>query len=55
MIVRFGMALDGKTPEQSETEIGHVNVGPQGFLSILETQLGQNKSYTKTYTITGKL
>lgn len=40
MIVRFGLALDGKIPEQPETGIGHVSVGAQGFLSILETQLG---------------
>ena len=40
MIVRFGLALDGKIPEPFETRIGHVSAGPQGFLSILETQLG---------------
>ncbi|MGV7225232.1 MAG: hypothetical protein ACQ9MH_27425 [Nitrospinales bacterium] len=40
MIVRFGLAQDGKIPERSETLIGHVSAGPQGFLSILETQLG---------------
>ena len=40
MIVRFGLALDGKIPERPETRIGHVSAGPQGFLSILETQLG---------------
>ena len=39
MIVRFGLALDGKIPERPETRIGHVSTGPQGFLSILETQL----------------
>ena len=44
MIVRFGLALDGKIPERSETRIDHVSAGPQGFLSILETQLGLSVS-----------
>jgi len=40
MNIRFGLYCDSPTPDLPKTEIGHVTVGPAGFLSILETQLG---------------
>ena len=40
MIVRFGMDIDRLMPEEPQSRLGFVIVGPVGFLSILETQLG---------------
>ena len=40
MIIRFGMDFDRLLPEEPQSRLGFVIVGPVGFLSILETQLG---------------
>ncbi|MBW2133535.1 MAG: hypothetical protein JRG88_13590 [Deltaproteobacteria bacterium] len=40
MIVRFGLDFDTLLAEIKETRFGKVTVGPEGLLSLLETQLG---------------
>jgi len=40
MHIRFCRHLDGLQPQIPETAVGAVVLGPAGFLSLLETQLG---------------
>ncbi|ASF46396.1 PD-(D/E)XK nuclease family protein [Methylovulum psychrotolerans] len=40
MQIRFGFGLDGIKPKRTHTAIGEKEVGPIGFLSVLETQCG---------------
>lgn len=40
MKITFGMALDGAQWSNDTSAVGEVRVGPQGFLSLLETRLG---------------
>lgn len=40
MQIRLGYGLDGIKPKQMQSTIGEKEVGPAGFLSILETQCG---------------
>ena len=40
--IRFGLALDGERGWHARDALGESTVGPLGFLSILETQLGPN-------------
>lgn len=40
MKVTFGMSLDGARWSSAASAVGEVRVGPQGFLSLLETRLG---------------
>lgn len=40
MKIRFGLSLDGQQGWHVKNTLGEVTVGPQGMLSILETQLG---------------
>ncbi|MFC1812865.1 PD-(D/E)XK nuclease family protein [Thermodesulfobacteriota bacterium] len=40
MIIRFGIDLDGLLPDRPQSKLGYLTVGPNRFLSILETQLG---------------
>ena len=39
--ITFGSQLDGQRPTQPANSLGESVVGPLGFMSILETQLGQ--------------
>lgn len=38
--MRLGLALDGERGSHASNALGHSTVGPLGFLSLLETQLG---------------
>ena len=40
MKITFGLHLDGQRVLLSSNSLGDITVGPQGFLNILETQLG---------------
>ena len=40
MDIRLGLHLDGQYGRDAANQIGAVDVGPLGLLSILETQLG---------------
>ena len=40
MLVRFGLHFDASNPLPLKTASGEVTLGPAGFLSVLETQLG---------------
>lgn len=40
MRVRFGLHRDGIEPTLPRTAVGSITVGPQGFLSLLESDLG---------------
>ena len=40
MRVRFGLHRDGLDPHPADTDLGAVTVGPLGFLSIVEADLG---------------
>ncbi len=40
MLITFGMQLDGQRATRASNQLGALTVGPQGFLDILETQLG---------------
>ena len=49
MKIIFGLHADGINPHKKENRLGIKTVGPNGFLKILETQLGipvQDSSYT---------
>ena len=49
MKIIFGLHADGMNPHKKEDRLGTKTVGPNGFLMILETQLGlpiQNVSHT---------
>lgn len=40
MKITFGMSLDGARWSSAAAAVGEIRVGPQGFLSLLETRLG---------------
>ena len=40
MRVRFGLHRDGLEPSPPRTTVGEITVGPQGFLGLLESDLG---------------
>ena len=40
MRVRFGLHRDGLEPSPPRTAVGEITVGPQGFLGLLESDLG---------------
>ena len=40
MLIRFGLHLDGLDPNPPKTALGEVTLGPQGLISMLETDLG---------------
>ncbi len=50
MIIRFGLDFDRMLPEEPQSRLGFVIVGPAGFLSILETHLGLESPFVSPAT-----